>query len=399
MKKKRLLRKITTRFLLGLAVIIVLWLGYSFFTVIRYQPLELANLDVPGDYYELRGAVHLHSNRTDGTWEPHRIQEAAKEENLDFLVLTDDGTTEDFKAVRSKEKSPIFIAGTERRTDKGHVLGYGFTEGIDEFHKDTVLTFDAIEKAGGIAVLAHPGRRKNGWQDYSVEGYSGIEVLNFSEVVINMNRGKAFLLIPQALFNLRGTLANITDYPKGNIKRWDELNRDRKILAFCGVDAHGPKYLGFPPYGTIIAGLNIHIIISAEELKNRTPQLINRALKEGRFYMALDAMADSCYFEFKLMTPSGEIYHTGNVVPYRNGCSLLLSTAAPEGAYARIIKDGELLTEIRNLNCTIPLNEPGIYRAEIWIPEEKTHYRNDKVWIISNPIYFIEKIRIKQYSE
>jgi|GEM_PF-4052038 len=399
MRKKGLIRKLIKRSLLGLVLIIVLWLGYSLYTVSWYQPLELVRVDVPDEYYELRGAVHLHSNRTDGAWEPVRIYRAAKEQYLDFLVLTDKGKAVDFEVAKTEEKMPLFVVGTERQTDAGHVLGYGFTKGIEEFPREAARTIDAIRKAGGIAVIAHPNRRKNGWTDYSIKGYSGMEVLNFSEVVINMNRRKAFLMLPQAFFNLRGTLANITDYPEKNMEKWDALNKERRVLVFCGTDAHGPKFLGFPPYGEVIAGLNIHILTDAEQLKHPTPQIVNQGLKEGRFYLALDALADSWYFEFKLQTDSGKIHHMGDVVSYRKGCSLILRAAAPEGAYAKIIKDGEHLTDVRTLNCSIPLEEPGVYRTEIWIPEHKTHYGCDKIWIISNPIYFIKKSRIEQYSE
>lgn len=130
------------------------------------------------DFYS-KVNLHIHSNFSDGKENFDSLVEEAKSLGMKFISITDHNTLEGYKNSKYKN-DPILIPGVEFdcffRMSLLHILGYGVDIENEELKKicarneketkdDICRLFksrhpkrviEAIHKAGGIAVLAHP---------------------------------------------------------------------------------------------------------------------------------------------------------------------------------------------------------------------------------------------------
>lgn len=119
--------------------------------------------------------LHIHSNNSDGIEDFDVLIEQAKSLNMKYISITDHNSVEGYKKTKYLN-DPILIKGVEfdcfYMMSPIHILGYGIdieNEKINKLcynvqndlirllksrHPKTVI--EAIHKAGGIAVLAHP---------------------------------------------------------------------------------------------------------------------------------------------------------------------------------------------------------------------------------------------------
>ena len=122
--------------------------------------------------------LHIHSTCSDGRVEFEKLVEQAEKLNLKYYSITDHNSIEGYKKLINKPDN--LITGVEFDCRSGfnlpHILGYGIDINNSELNKLTTefkkgffelpkrilssrnpkVVIDAIHKAGGIAVLAHP---------------------------------------------------------------------------------------------------------------------------------------------------------------------------------------------------------------------------------------------------
>ncbi len=140
---------------------------------------ELINSFNKKDYWETVN-LHTHSTYSDGKSTPEELVEQAKKSGIKHLAIADHNTLNAYKETNIKDES-IIIPAIEFDSWYGyvflHLLGYGIDTNSKEIEKfcaktkkgteaDIVRIFsfnkhpkkliEAIHKAGGIAVLAHP---------------------------------------------------------------------------------------------------------------------------------------------------------------------------------------------------------------------------------------------------
>ena len=102
--------------------------------------------------------MHIHSCYSkDGFEQIKDIIAEAKRKGLDGIALTDHNTQEGiYEAKKEGDRQEIVvISGIEIKTENGDVLAYGITKTIKK-GMSVKKTIDAIHKAGGLAVAAHP---------------------------------------------------------------------------------------------------------------------------------------------------------------------------------------------------------------------------------------------------
>ena len=128
------------------------------------------------DYLEKKVNLHIHTNFSDGEGDYKEIVESAKKQDYKLIAITDHNTIEAHKNI----KDDILLTGVEFDCWFGyvfiHLLAYGIdcnnpniypflakdkkdTEDVIPrlFAKRNVKSLiEAIHKAGGVAVLAHP---------------------------------------------------------------------------------------------------------------------------------------------------------------------------------------------------------------------------------------------------
>ncbi len=138
--------------------------------------------DAPGSWY--KGCLHLHSTESDGSMPPERILMHYRNAYYDFVALTDHEVVTD----RSEASSASFLVlrGIEvgvGRAELGqpyHVVGIGIgPEYEPKRGRGAQAAIDAINAAGGVAIVAHPYWSGLTVADLlTVHDYAALEVFN-----------------------------------------------------------------------------------------------------------------------------------------------------------------------------------------------------------------------------
>jgi len=373
---------------LGIALII--WVIYSCIVVSGYDPLPLVPGKISRDYIEFRGAAHIHTTFSrDGHGTPEEVIKTAKEIGLDFIIISDHNSMGawDLSKKRGKER-PLMLIGNEISTDMGHLLAYNMQSKRNIFPDSAQAAIDIVREAKGIAVTAHPTRRKTPWKDFTVKGIDGIEIMNFEDSIFGASRLKILSILPQGFINQRGAFAFISEYPAEGIRLWDELNKKQKTVGFAGNDAHGPLVLGFPAYRNLLGTVGIHIVARKTQEMLFTKKLLEESLRNGNFYISIDGIAISRHIDFRLTRKDGTSLligdETDSILP---GDNLVFAASLPEGCVTKLVKDGVVIKTFTGDKFTYPLSEPGAYRIEVIIPKENNPYGRDKTWVITNHLY------------
>jgi hypothetical protein len=317
---------------------------------------------------DLACAIHVHSTWSDGTGTVPQIMRAAKRAGVDVVLLTDHDN------LRAREHGQegwhdgvLLLVGEEITPPENHFLSFateGHTRRADRTPAEVV---HAVEEAGGFGFAAHPFSegsklfRRRGIPFADLGCVSGIEVWSFvndtGERVERVRDVFKFLLAPNRF---------IDHPPARNLRRWDELNRERRVVAIGGLDAHqvGIRVGRWVPlrlmsYKRSFRHLRTHVLVDGEP----TRETVFDALREGRSYIARDSLAPASGFRFE-----------------RNGGRVTVRTPRP--ARIRLLRDGSEVATTQGERLDHDADEGGVYRAEAYL---HAHGR-ERTWILSNPL-------------
>lgn len=197
----------------------------------------------------LRGNLHAHSTRSDGSNAPQKVLDIYAGLGYDFLAMSDHDTYAGAAEYAELDaKGLILIPGNEVTAGGPHMLHIGGAGFVPPGERQTVL--DVIAATSGFAVVNHPS-----WQEHfnhcpiemlrEWRGYAGMEIFNG---VIGRLEGSAYAL-----------------------DKWDMLLSDgRHVLGFANDDSHADGDYG-----------NGWIMAYARE---RSAAAVVEAIKSGRFY-------------------------------------------------------------------------------------------------------------------
>ena len=129
-----------------------------------------------------KGNLHTHTNLSDGQMSPADCIEIYKKEGYDFIAITDHKKF--FKGFNQKEfmviSSTEFDVNDYETKRAYHITGIGLKSEIiqkKEFSPQNII--DAINKNGGIAIIAHPAWSLLKHDDLiELLNYEGIEIWN-----------------------------------------------------------------------------------------------------------------------------------------------------------------------------------------------------------------------------
>ena len=213
----------------------------------------------PGLSIPVRGAFHIHTNRSDGTGTPDQVATAAAAAGLKFVILTDhdDGSHEVDKP--QYRNGVLCIDAVEISTGGGHVVGLDLPRSSYPLGGEARDVLEDIRRLGGFAIAAHPGSPKPElrWTDWNVP-IGGLEWLNGDSEW----RDESPWLLVRALFTypVRRTesVATLLDRPDAVLRQWDTLTQTRRVVGLAAADAHariGLRTMG-EPYDT---GASLHL--------------------------------------------------------------------------------------------------------------------------------------------
>ncbi len=382
------------------------------------------------EFTDYRACLHVHSflsHDSNGTVE--EIVKAAKEVGVRVLMFTNHPAADyDFftDGHRGLVDGVLLIPGAETTG----LLSFPTASVKDKLGTEPQEFVDAVQPNGGMSFLCHLEER----MDWELTGLTGSEIYNthadfkdearFIRVLrdplaLMLKLGPALREYPQGVF------AALQNYPADYLKKWDAMCAVKPHTGVSANDAHHnqglkatieedghiriddglgekvalidpeklplikPLLLGkkagdvvfdldLDPYARSLHHVSTHLL-----MKDLTEANVREALQNGRAYVAFDWIADPTGFLFQLET-DGNNYEMGHVSPFVS--SMTLHAAAPLAGSFRLIRNGVEVARELGRSCEFPVQEPGIYRVEVWLNLEG----EPRIWILSNPIYIRE---------
>lgn len=194
--------------------------------------------------FSYKGAMHVHTVRSDGSGNLDEISKAAARAGLSWIIVTDHN---DFDSEEGFMNGVCVIKGEEISPDNAnHYLALDIKEKIEPHENPTVNVVNVIRQ-GGFGICAHPdesGMRKNShkpikWTDETVSG-DGVEIWNAMSDWTDNYDEKNFLKTAAAFlfprFFMRGA-------KRKTLAGWDNSNLHSRFVkpAVSGCDAHAFK--------------------------------------------------------------------------------------------------------------------------------------------------------------
>ncbi len=367
---------------------------------------------------ELTVNLHMHTTYSDGTGSHRDIGEAALKAGVDVVIVTDHNIlvekkeryfteTIDPKDASQKPEDRLFkstkrrvlmLIGEEihdqaRDPQKNHLLVFNARRELATFAHNPQNLIDNVRKAGGICFLAHPKElacppiKEDAidWVDWSVQGYTGIELWNglseFKVVVSTYPQALFYALFPH-LVNRRPQ--------KETLQKWDELLASgKRVVAIGGSDAHalhasaGPIKRTIYPYEVHFRTVNTHLITTTSLTGDlqRDSAMIYEAMQAGHAFVGLDLAGSTRGFRFSAKSKDAAAI-MGDEIRAEGGITFQIKL--PDRAECFLLRNGEVIKQWKNQDLMTHITaEPGVYRVEAY----RSYLGIRRGWIYSNPIY------------
>lgn len=380
-----------------------------------------------------RAILHAHaedSAHTGGT-RPELLA-AAKRNGVSIVMLSDHvRPPRDFirDSWRGLHDGVLFIPGSESEG----FLNYPTDSVIDHYLRKAPKSrpeyVKMITARGGNIFLSHVEEKP----DWSTEGLDGLEIYNNHTDMkdefefIGWLRGA--LTNPERLARLNAMLTRyplevfgaLQDYLTPVMAKWDRDLVARPLTGIAANDCHHNQVyevravaadtieisiIGDPPrrvttaqtpeIAPLLAGRRVGDLLARIDLDPYESSLqfvtthlllrrldeaeVRHALRQGRAYVAHDWLGDPTGFAFTAERGGRRAGIMGDRLALGRGLTLRL--AAPLPGTIRIIRHGKIVHETVGRETTLPLTEPGVYRAEIWLPIDGEL----RPWIYANPV-------------
>lgn len=379
-----------------LAVAVAIAVGVTWYLMLPASPVALSVTG--GSASPTRGAIHVHTRRSDGTGTVDEVAAAARRAGLQFVIFTDHGDGTRGTDTPVYRFGVLCIDAVEISTNGGHVVALDVPQTPYQLGGEVGDVLEDVRRMGGMSIAAHPDstRAQLGWADWSA-AVDGIEWLNGD----SQWRDEDWLSISRAVltypFRRAPTLAMLLDRPDDLMSRWDRLLRDRPVVAVAAADAHariGPGSdpyarsfrLHLPSYEQVLRTFSIALPVTQlkgdarEDARN-----IIDAIRAGHVYSTIDALASP-----------GMVAFTASSGPHRAGMGDYLSldgppmlhveSNAPPGSNIRLLFDGKTVASGPPPALTYEAPAmPGVYRVEIDITSAPG--ATPVPWVVTNPIY------------
>jgi len=246
---------------------------------------------------EYVGAIHIHSNYSDGTKSIPDIAQIAQSVDLDFLLFADHMTLKPLEDGHEgwHDKVLVLIGYEIQDPDnRNHYLAFDVDQVVS---RDLAAPeyVSQIRKSGGLGFIAHPDEVRHAfdkyppypWTHWEIDGFDGIEIWNhmseWMEGLTKKNRIK-MILSPRKL--LKGPT-------KFTLQKWDQLNSQRRVVGIGAIDVHAYAYRLWPftltifPYKVQFQSIRTHLLMDrllSQDLEDDKRTVYN-ALRSGNLFV------------------------------------------------------------------------------------------------------------------
>src|SRR6186997_1052166 len=125
------------------------------------------------------GAIHVHTNRSDGLSGPDEIAAAAARAGLKFVVFTDHGDATRRLDPPAYRSGVLALDGVEISTNGGHYMALDMPPSPYPLGGDARDVVEDVRRLGGLGIAAHPDSPKPElrWRAWTAP-FDGMEFLN-----------------------------------------------------------------------------------------------------------------------------------------------------------------------------------------------------------------------------
>ena len=341
----------------------------------------------------VKGAFHVHTNRSDGSGSVEDVASAARSAGLQFVIFTDHGN-----ATRTPDRprylsGVLCLDGVEISTRGGHYIAIGMREAAPyPLGGDAEGVVADVRRMGGFGVAAHPTSAKEElrWADWSLN-IDGVEWLNGDDQWRDESWPELLLAAARYAVRPSPSLATLLDRPEASIRQWDATGT-RSIVGLGGMDAHAWNKAGLegkaiPSYEEVFRAFAIRVELNRPWTGHAgaDANAILDALRAGRTFTAIDALGSPAEFTYIGLT-DGPPITMGSRVPEDIETTLRATAIGPPGTEILLFADGQHLKSATDGELShAVMGQTGGYRVEVRLP---TSNSNRAVpWIMSNPIY------------
>lgn len=371
--------------LLVLAVLVVG--GLFAVRVVLWRPLAVVG-EAPRDgYTRVAGVLHVHTTLSDGGGTPEEVIAAARAAGLGYVVVTDHNNL-DAKPFEGYRDGVLVLVGSELSTTAGHLLSLGIPDPVFRFDGDPLDVLEDTRDLGGFSFAAHPlnPREDLRFSGFDLPGPWGLELLNGDS---EWRRAGVRNVLTGLLYGLNQGYALLggLNPPDEMLARWDGMLARRDVVVIAGADAHSrlpitrKRSVRFPSYESLFRLVRTHVALD-EPLRGdfaRDSAAVLAALRRGRSYIGLDALAPADAFSFTVHDPGGRHWTMGESVTSVPGLVARAGGLMPRGARIVLVRDGRPVHESVD-RLEEPLPGPGVYRVEVRVAGWPVP------WILTNPI-------------
>lgn len=337
--------------------------------------------------HEVVGAIHIHSDYSDGTRSIPEIARIARSVGLDYLLFADHRTLKSLQdGLEGWYGNTLALIGYEinDRNNINHYLAFGLKKVLDP-DLEAPEYVRGVKQAGGIGFIAHPDEMRDAfpehppypWTHWEVEEYDGIEIWNHSsEWLERLTPYNKYISIIRPRSALNGP-------PEATLKRWDRLNQKRCVPGIGGIDAHSYPYKWGPftfkifPYKILCQAIRTHFLLSRELPRDveQAKSLIFDALTRARGFISNYRWGDARGFRF-FARHGEDTYYMGDSISDSDIVEFVV--LSPLRGTIILKRNGEPIGSIKGRNFLFRSDKKGAYRVEVT--------RRGKVWVFSNHI-------------
>jgi hypothetical protein len=349
----------------------------------------------------VRGVIHVHTMRSDGTGSVEEVTRATAAAGLQFVIVTDHGDGTRAPDLPDYRNGVLYIDAVEISTQDGHVVALDLPKTPYPLAGEGRDVVDDIHRLGGFAIAAHPGSPKpqlrwTAW-DAPVDGIEWLNADSEWREERPWTLARALVTYP---FRPPQALALLLDHPEPVIRRWDELSQQRRVVGVAAADAHarvGIRSLGepydsagslhFPSYAASFREFSIALPnVQLTGVAAADARLVLDAIRAGAVYSTIDALAGPA--AFSVTATSGSNTATmGETLALAGPVHVRVEAQAPDDARITLFRNGVTVANAQGtrLEQDAPA-EWAIYRAEVALPGAPGAPAIP--WMVSNPIYF-----------
>jgi len=350
----------------------------------------------------LRGAVHVHSTRSDGSGTIDEIAAAAARAGLGFVVVTDHGDGTRPVLAPAYRSGVLVIDGVEISTTHGHYLALGLGQAPYRLAGDAADVVADVRRLGGFGIVAHPDSPKPAlsWRDWQAP-IDGLEWFNLDSEW----RDDAAPRLARALiyYPLRPvpSLALLAGDAGAMLPRWASLAARRRVIGLAAIDAHARLgseggfdrawfNLRAPDYETLFGTAQVSVELDAAPTRDaaRDAAAVLAALRDGRSFSTIAARAAPG--RVTIAAERGDRRaRMGQFLGGAGRVTITVQADAPAGAVIRIACDGRTITQTFASPAFARVLDPDeaghACQAVVGWPEGADRF---VTWAVSNPIYF-----------